>query len=194
MKSKLQVIFDCVAGGFKQIPLFTFEIGRTKRNRLSHPLQGRKSPPKPAGGLLCPDGEGGGSSSMVTPTAGRQHRSLAWRSAGHLTSVLSYMDRSCDCLASSEHGNWPLKRNIPRRRYSLAFWLRSSVMWGLPGWLGGEESARHYTRCGFDLWFEKIPWGGKWQPPPVFLPEKFHGQRMLVGYSPGGCKESDTTA
>ena len=27
----------------------------------------------------------------------------------------------------------------------------------------------------------------------VFLPEKFHGQRSLVGYSPWGCEESDTT-
>ena len=28
---------------------------------------------------------------------------------------------------------------------------------------------------------------------PVFLPGKFHGQRKLEGYSPWGCKESDTT-
>ena len=28
---------------------------------------------------------------------------------------------------------------------------------------------------------------------PVFLSEKFHGQRSLVGYRPCGCKESDTT-
>ena len=27
----------------------------------------------------------------------------------------------------------------------------------------------------------------------VFLPGEFHGQRSLVGYSPWGCKESDTT-
>ena len=28
---------------------------------------------------------------------------------------------------------------------------------------------------------------------PVFLPGKFHGRRSLVGYSPWGHKESDTT-
>ena len=28
---------------------------------------------------------------------------------------------------------------------------------------------------------------------PVFLPGEFHGQGSLVGYSPWGCKESDTT-
>ena len=31
------------------------------------------------------------------------------------------------------------------------------------------------------------------QPTPVFLPGKSHGQRNLVGYSPWGRKESDTT-
>ena len=34
----------------------------------------------------------------------------------------------------------------------------------------------------------------KWHPPtPAFLPGEFHGQRRLVGYSPQGHKESDTT-
>ena len=33
----------------------------------------------------------------------------------------------------------------------------------------------------------------EWQPTPVFLPGKFHGQRSLVGYSPWGHKESDMT-
>ena len=31
------------------------------------------------------------------------------------------------------------------------------------------------------------------KPTPVFLPGKSQGQRNLVGYSPWGCKESDTT-
>ena len=39
----------------------------------------------------------------------------------------------------------------------------------------------------------RFPWSRKWQPAPVFLPEKSHGQRSLVGYSPWGRKESDTT-
>ena len=33
----------------------------------------------------------------------------------------------------------------------------------------------------------------KWQPTPVFLPGEFLGQRSLTGYSPWGCKASDTT-
>ena len=31
---------------------------------------------------------------------------------------------------------------------------------------------------------KKIPWRRKWQPTPVLLPGKSHGQRSLVGYSP----------
>ena len=48
-------------------------------------------------------------------------------------------------------------------------------------------------RHGFEPWLGKIPWRGKWKPTPVFLPGKFHGQRSLVGYSPWGHNESDTT-
>ena len=48
-------------------------------------------------------------------------------------------------------------------------------------------------RPRFDPWVRKIPWRKKWQPSPVLLPGKFHGWRSLVGYSPWGRKESDTT-
>ena len=34
---------------------------------------------------------------------------------------------------------------------------------------------------------------GKWQPTPVVLPEKCHGQRSLVGHSPRVTKGSDMT-
>ena len=33
----------------------------------------------------------------------------------------------------------------------------------------------------------------QWQPTPVFLPRKSHGRRSLVGCSPWGREESDTT-
>ena len=48
-------------------------------------------------------------------------------------------------------------------------------------------------RPGFDLWVRKTPWRTKWQPTPVFLPRESHGQKSVVGYSPWGRKESDTT-
>ena len=50
-----------------------------------------------------------------------------------------------------------------------------------------------FSVCGLDLWFGKIPWRRAWQPTPVLLPGKSHGQRSLVGYSPWGRKEWDMT-
>ena len=37
------------------------------------------------------------------------------------------------------------------------------------------------------------PLGRKWQPTPVVLPGKYHGQRNLAGYSLWDHKESETT-
>jgi len=31
----------------------------------------------------------------------------------------------------------------------------------------------------FNPWVRKIPWRKKWQPTPLFLPGKSHGQRSL---------------
>ena len=54
---------------------------------------------------------------------------------------------------------------------------------GLPWWLSGKESPCQCRRHRFDPWIGKNPWKRKWQPTPVFLPGKYHGQRSLVGYS-----------
>ena len=65
-----------------------------------------------------------------------------------------------------------------------------------PRSFSGKEPARQCRRCwshGFNPWVGKIHWRGKWQPTPVFLPGSKHGQRSPVGYSPWGCKKSDTT-
>ena len=59
---------------------------------------------------------------------------------------------------------------------------------GRPWWLRGKESAYQCKRYGFNPGVRKITWRRKWQPTPVFLPGKSHGQRSLVGYSPWGHK------
>ena len=51
-----------------------------------------------------------------------------------------------------------------------------------------KESACQSRRHGFHPWIRKIPWKRKWQPIPVFLPEKSDGQRSLAGYSPWDSK------
>ena len=45
-----------------------------------------------------------------------------------------------------------------------------------------------------EMWVQSlILWSRKGQPTVVFLPEKSHGQKNLMGYSPKRCKDSDMT-
>ena len=44
-----------------------------------------------------------------------------------------------------------------------------------------------------ELWLVRIIRRRQWQPTPVLLPGKSHGQRSLVGCSPWGREMSDTT-
>ena len=61
-------------------------------------------------------------------------------------------------------------------------------------WLRRESICLQCSIPGFSPWVGKISWRRKWQSTPVFLPGKSHGRRRsLVGYSPWGCKELDTT-
>ena len=64
------------------------------------------------------------------------------------------------------------------------------------GFHGGSVSKESTCQCRkhrFNSWVRKIPWKRRWQPTPVFLSGKPHGQRSLAGYSPWGRNESDTT-
>ena len=47
----------------------------------------------------------------------------------------------------------------------------------------GKESAGSAGVLG-SIPVRKIPWRRKWQPTPVFLPGKSHGQRSLEDYTP----------
>ena len=80
----------------------------------------------------------------------------------------------------------------PTRFVSLIFPLYDTLE-GFPSWLSSKEFAFQCRKCVFNPRVRKIPWWKKWQPTPVFLPGKSHGQWSLVGYSPWGHKGSDTT-
>ena len=71
---------------------------------------------------------------------------------------------------------------VSGKRFALGF-PGGSVVRNLPASEGDRVRPR----------VRKIPWRRKWQPIPVFLLGKSHGQRSLVGYLPRGHKESDTT-
>ena len=59
---------------------------------------------------------------------------------------------------------------------------------GFPGNASKEPACkcRRHVTCRFNPWVRKIPWQRAWQPTPVVLPGKSHGQRSLVGYNPWG--------
>ena len=63
---------------------------------------------------------------------------------------------------------------------------------GFPGSSNGKESAWDAGDLGL-IPGQEDPWRKKWQPTPLFLLGEFHGQRSLVGYSPWGHIELDTT-
>ena len=66
----------------------------------------------------------------------------------------------------------------------------------LPRWHSGRESAcqcRTWKRCPFNSRVGNSPWRKKRQSTPIFLPGEVHGQKSLVGDSPCGLKELDTT-
>ena len=100
-------------------------------------------------------------------------------------------------LVSGHQRECPLiTRNLSYLHFTKAVWPLKQF-WNvqkLPKWHSGKESScqcRRCKRCSFNPW--EIPWSRKWQPTPVFLPGKFHGQRSLVDYRSKDHKESDTS-
>ena len=90
--------------------------------------------------------------------------------------------------------------------YPRGVWPGREVSWTPPAYGGcliwptfrslgtgrvGDASSLSITLANF---ISSYPSGRRqWQPTPVLLPGKSHGQRSLVGYSPWGRKESDKT-
>ena len=80
--------------------------------------------------------------------------------------------------------------------YPKGFGNMYRLVRGFSGGTSGKKLAcqcRRHQRRGFYPWVGKAPWRRAWQPTLVFLPGESHGQRSLVGYSPQGHTESDTT-
>ena len=89
------------------------------------------------------------------------------------------------------HGHRASRRGSGRRAltrvlaWETTFTPGSSPL-GLPRRLHGKDSACQCRKGQFNPWVERILWRRKWQPAPVFLPGKSHGQRSLAGCSPWG--------
>ena len=93
----------------------------------------------------------------------------------------------------------------PLEAQLLSWWPCSSGLFLILWYVWRAQSPKKFEICVLDgLWTDcnnhsmrlnqfKIPWRSKWQPTPVVLPGKSHGQRSLVSYSPQGCKKLDMT-
>ena len=94
-------------------------------------------------------------------------------------------------LSNTLQNVWPCYTNMELISGNLmAFYTHTHThthIWGfpVPQWLTFRLPSR---RSKFNPWVRKIPWRRKWQPAPVFLTGKSHGQRSLVGYSPWDCR------
>ena len=115
------------------------------------------------------------------------------------------------CLQCGRPGFDPWVGKIPWRME----WLPTPVFW--PGEFHGLYSPWGHKESDMTEWLsfslvaqmvKNLPamleisvrslgqedsWRREWQPTPVFLPGKSHGQRSLAGYSLWGYKELDTT-
>ena len=75
--------------------------------------------------------------------------------------------------------------------FCFSIFFFNGLLWpfqlrGLPWWCRGSSICPQCERPGFNPWVRKILWRRNWQPTPVLLPWKSHGQRSLVGYKSMG--------
>ena len=113
-----------------------------------------------------------GSSRVITPSAGVGGRNPSWNLANSAGTR----------WFGSNHGLGVGWRGGEGQGASLEGFPGGSVVKHLPASAG--EAVGSLRR--------EVPWWRKWQPTPVFLPGKSHGQRTLVGYTVHGVAKSQT--
>ena len=96
--------------------------------------------------------------------------------------AFSYLPSSYFSLPRQWEGACPTSGQLSR----LGLLQSVSKIWAGPSQFSVFWDFETRNREGFRV--GKILWRRKWQPAPVFLPGKFHGQSSLVGYSPWGHK------
>ena len=128
--------------------------------------------------------------SRVTVSGAIAWKSVFWLSAHKYHTTTSEFKR--DAFKSGEVHSWSDSSVTNTVIESISC---PNVPQGCPGdsVVKNQPATASDMRHGFDAWVGKILWRRKWQPTPIFLPENFHGQRSLTGYSPWGRQEWDMT-
>ena len=101
-------------------------------------------------------------------------------------SLVSCSPWGCKELDMNKQLNWS-------NHDELSHWLSMSYQAGFPGGSDGKECALNVGDLGSIPGLGRSPGKGHSNPLQYSCLENPHGQRSLVGYSPWGCKESDTT-
>ena len=96
------------------------------------------------------------------------------------------------CSAVAEAGNYTFNNQssgcYAHGEEKMRHWTNLATTSGFPGCSLVKHSPANRRQQVPSLG-RNIPWRRKWQPTPVFLPGKSHGQRSLVGYNNGVTKE-----
>ena len=122
-------------------------------------------------------------------------QSRPWRLRSALASCQCYPVTSNPCLSTTDPQTpsqepWPYPKWKNKQTKMLIFTKGGKVEKINLDLLRWSRIHLQCRRPGFNPWVGKVPWRREWQPTPVFLPGEFHGQRILVGYSPWGHKEA----
>ena len=144
-----------------------------------HRSGSQKSTPKGPAELAPPEGPDGLPSTPLPSV-----RVACWQSRARLG---RWRHRPSLCLGLYMASPWVLVR------LQIFAFLRIplTLVWAHPSLV--VKKCLPSRRLRFNPWIRKVPWRRKWQPSPVFLPGRSHGQKSLRGYSSWSCKELDTT-
>ena len=139
------------------------------------------------------------SHSCFTEDSGRAGRHLEerrWEIQGRAIALLQELCAEVSAMACKTgwagHSCVPVNHSLPFLIlfFSLYFplsWYNICTIKRSPGGANGKEPAcRRCRKHRFDPCVRNVSWRRAWQPIPVFLPRKSHGQRSLAGYSSMG--------
>ena len=130
---------------------------------------------------------------MLGGVGGRRRE---WQRMRWLDGITDPMDMSLSKLRDfvMDREAWHAAiHGVTKSRTQLSDWTELMDCYGLPWWLRQWRVCLQFGKAGFNPSVGKIPWRSEWLPTPVFLPGEFHGQGILMDYSPRGRKELDTT-
>ena len=98
--------------------------------------------------------------------------------------------QSCTAISLGSAQNQTLCQDCDARLLSPSHYPLTRITVLVTQWFSSKNSTCQCRRHRFNPWSRKIPWRREGQLTLIFLPEKSHGQRSLVGYTVHGVAKS----